>query len=95
MSFRCIEMHGLSKVRESGRFTPRLDGREGVRMNIARLPVERWKAVREISGMLARAARDLEHEPLARKPVFQDCGDRLPVAQRSRSRSPGARAGAS
>src|SRR3954454_3238797 len=54
-------------------------------MDVAWLPLEIWETLREISGVLAGAAGDLENQAAVGQPIAQHPGDRLPVAECCRS----------
>ena len=67
-------------VRQPRLHPPRLDARERDRIEVARLPAQRGERLRHVDGVLAGAARDLEHAPALRQVPREDLADRLPVA---------------
>lgn len=56
-------------------------------MDVTWLPFEPRKTFCEKDRMLARAARDLEHQAARRKPLAQHFGNWLTVAERRRGRT--------
>ena len=77
-----VERERRQEVRQAGVGAMSRDARERFRIAIGRLPGQPRQRGRAMHGMLARAARDLEHHPAGRQHAAQHGKDRLAIARR-------------
>ena len=76
-----VKMQRRQQVGDAGGGAMRGDAFEHFGIGIGRLPAQVGQVFRKIGPMLAAAAGDFEHQPLARQHVFQNFEDRLAVAR--------------
>ena len=77
-----VERERRQEVRQAGVGAMSRDARERFRIAIGRLPGQPRQRGRAMHGMLAGAARDLEHRPAGRQHAAQHGKDRLAIARR-------------
>ena len=79
---RGVEHARGQEVRQSGRGPMGRDAGERLGVGIGRLPGQVRHRGREVDGVLAAAARDLQYQPALGQHAPQHCEDRLPIARR-------------
>ncbi len=85
-----VEQEGRAEVGRAACRGVGRDAGEEVGVAVGRLPHDAGQAAREVGGMLAGAAGDLEDEPGGREHPPERGQDRIPVPPRGRKMQPGA-----
>ena len=75
-----VEFQRRQEVRQLGCGAMSRDASECARIQVRRLPVQAGQPGREVNGVLAAPARNLEHSPARRQHTAKDIEDRLAVA---------------
>ena len=78
---RSVEHQRRQQVRQLRRGAVGRDAPERIGIGVGRLPCQVRQRRGEVHGMLAGAARDLQHDPLRGQRLAQDREDRLAVAR--------------
>ena len=87
---RRIDRRGGADIGQAQGSNPRIDASSRGGVGVAGLEYEtRIAGAGEMNDVLARAARDLQHQPALRQIVLEDRQDRISVAGRSRGIVPG------